>query len=206
MTLRLLIINKFDNNKPSGNKLLHLKAQKTGSAQRIFNTSLATLICTVLLIMLSGETLFAHQKKEAVSRVIFNEHTVTIEVIHRFLLHDTEHASKRLFSKGNVSHNANVLQEYFVEYVGHQFSLKRLTAEVLPLTNIGFEVEGPYLWIYQETPLLPDIKRLIISHGALTEIWPEHINLVNVERNNKVRSLIFKGSATEQEIIFETEK
>ncbi len=206
MILRLLIIGKFDIKQPSGNKLPHLQTHKTGSTQRNINTTYISLICTVLLIMLSGETLLAHQKKEAVSRIIFNEHMLTIEIIHRFLLHDTEHASKQLFSKGNVSHNANVLQQYFVEYAGHRFSLKRLTNEELPLKNIGFEVEGPYLWIYQETPLLPDIKGLLVSHGALTEIWPEHVNLINVERDKKVRSLIFKSPASEQKISFETKQ
>ena len=43
----------------------------------------------------------AHQLKSSVTTVLFNQRTHNIELMHRFYLHDTEHAVGNLF-KGKV--------------------------------------------------------------------------------------------------------
>ena len=49
-----------------------------------------------IVILLLAAPLSAHQQKEAITRVLFNPRTGNIEVMHRFLLHDAEHAVKEL--------------------------------------------------------------------------------------------------------------
>ena len=125
-----------------------------------------------LITILVGGDLSAHQKKEAITRVIFNQRTSNIEIIHRFSIHDVEHASKRLFGKSADILSDSTSQQQFTGYVNNNFTMKRLPGSVLTLTNIGFEVDDTYLWIYQETPLQEAIKGLLITHGALIDIWP----------------------------------
>ena len=153
--------------------------------------------------LLSSQSL-AHQKKEAITRVIFNSHTANIEIIHRFSIHDAEHASKKLFGSTVDIIGNSFSQKHFADYVNKNFKIKSLSDESLNRADVGFEIDGRNIWIYQESPLILDLKGLTISHGALREIWPEQVNLVNIERNKKVRSLVFKGSnvKAEQKVVF----
>jgi hypothetical protein len=161
------------------------------------------LLSTFLLISILTEgALLAHQKKEAVTRIIFNERTNNIEVIHRFMLHDAEHATKKVFGSTIDILGDAFSRKHFADYVKKNFSIKRLSGDSLNLADVGSEIGGRFIWIYQETPLQKDIKGLVITHGALGEIWPEQTNLVNIERQKQVQSLVFKGKSKAQKIIF----
>ncbi len=159
------------------------------------------LLISLLSLLFNGQ-LQAHQKNEATTRVIFNERTANIEIIHRFTIHDAEHASKQLFgSTIDILHD-HFSQKQFANYVSKNFTLKKLSGEPLIITHVGVEIAGAYLWIYQETPIIDTIKGFNIEHSALTEIWSSHVNLLNIERNKKVCSLVFKAPVKEQEICF----
>ncbi|PCJ49746.1 MAG: hypothetical protein COA74_04660 [Gammaproteobacteria bacterium] len=147
-------------------------------------------------------TLSAHQKKEAITRVIFNERLMTIEIIHRFSVHDAEHGVKKLFGKSADLIDDKKSQAQFADYVMQNFSMIKNVETALVLTSVGFEVDGRYLWVYQETALQSDISELSITHNALRDIWHDQVNLLNVERDKKVRSLIFRGSLDPQTIQF----
>ena len=159
-------------------------------------------ISLLLLSVVTTGQLSAHQKKESITRIIFNQRNANIEIMHRFSLHDAEHSAKQLFGKTMDILGDTFAQKHFADYVNDSFTIKRLSGETLPLTLVGFEIEGRHLWIYQETPMQDAIKGLSITHGALRDIWPEQVNLVNIERNKKVRSLVFKGAVGELQVVF----
>ncbi len=152
--------------------------------------------------------LSAHQKKEAVTRVIFNQRTNNIEIIHRFLVHDAEHATKILFGKNADIISDKKSQQQFLRYVIRQFKIDNFTGKQIPLTTVGVEVEGKHIWIYQEAPIprtesstktyIP--SSLMITHNTLREIWRQQVNLVNIEYGKKTRSLVFSGSMNSQVI------
>ncbi|MEL7045983.1 MAG: DUF6702 family protein [Pseudomonadota bacterium] len=139
----------------------------------------------------------AHQQKESITRILFNERTGNIEVMHRFLLHDAEHATRRLFGK-----KADLLGkpedcERFEDYVHKQFILLDQRGEPLGLQSIGNEIDGEFLWVYAEATIPEGLTALTLSQQALREIWPEQTNLVNVERFGTVKSAVF-GPGSEE--------
>jgi len=164
------------------------------------------LLLIVLALIFMSSQLLAHQKKEAVTRILFNERLKTIEIIHRFLIHDAEHAAKKLLEKSADLIDDKVSQGQFADYVLDNFLIVKNTEVALELSTVGFEIDSRYIWIYQETALQSDIESLSITHNALRELWPEQVNLVNLEHtiehsadgsiegNKTVRSLVFKGS------------
>ncbi len=151
----------------------------------------------MVVALLAVSQTWTHQQKEAITRVLFNQRTSNIEVMHRFLLHDAEHAVKELRSS-----EANILdskddREFFSDYVNQRFSILDQDGRALPLEPVGHEIEGRFLWVYAETAIPPGISSLTLYHGALLDIWPEQLNLVNVERNGEVKSATFTGGPTE---------
>jgi hypothetical protein len=142
------------------------------------------------LFLLAAGQAAAHEQKEAVTRVLFNPRSGNIEVMHRFLLHDAEHVVKRLRGA-----DADILgsaddRTYFADYVHASFSLADAAGRTLPLKPVGSDIEGRFLWVYSETAIPPAIESLIVRQEALLDIWPDQVNLVNVERNGTVRSAV----------------
>jgi len=161
----------------------------------LFNTRKRYLAMTLLLFVMVAPG-WAHQQKEAITRVLFNPRTNNIEVMHRFLLHDVEHAVKMLRKGPADILTSEPDREFFSEYVHQRFSITDQGGRVLPLKPVGNEIEGRFLWVYSETPIPEALTALKLQHGALHDIWPEQVNLVNVERNGVVKSASFTGGST----------
>lgn len=135
----------------------------------------------------------AHQQKAAITKVLFNPRTGNIEVMHRFYLHDAEHAVRQIFGKDADIVGTRETQSVFADYVGERFALKNGDAE-LPLSPVGFEIERAFFWVYQETPITDGISDLTIKHNALRDVWPQQINTVNIEGLDEIKTATFSGS------------
>ena len=149
-----------------------------------------------LLVLSIGE---AHQQKNAVTRILFNENTGNIEVMHRFFIHDAEHAAGLIFGERQMLAESRESRELFSSYVINRFSIEASfregNSEVLGLSYVGEEVDGQFLWVYQEIPAQDDITAFTIVNLTLRDVWLDQSNLVNVEKDGRVFSITFDGSA-----------
>ena len=145
------------------------------------------------LLILAGlvSPSFAHEMNAAVSTVLFNARSGNIEVMHRFYVHDAEHAVKQLFDKQADLLNNEQTQQTFSQYVTEQFALTHLNGEPIALTLIGGQLDGRFFWVYQEAVRPDDLPGLRVRHRSLQEIWPKQINTVNIESMNGVKTLSF---------------
>ncbi|WP_286232924.1 DUF6702 family protein [Thalassotalea sediminis] len=158
--------------------------------------------CLMLCMVLLSDTVLAHQQKAAISTVLFNPRTENIEVSHRFYLHDAEHAVKHIFGKNADIIKSKETQQRFFEYVMTRFSLKDDKGNALALGSVGFEVDGKFFWVYQETKQPVLLGGLTIEHSALRDIWPSQTNTVNVEGRGDVKTATFNGNVEVAKIEF----
>lgn len=133
----------------------------------------------------------AHKIKTAFSIVLFNERTGNLEAVHRFYLHDAEEAVWALFDKNADIIGNEKTQATFSKYVTAKFALKNQNGDDIKMNTLGFQNEGGYFWIYQETPMPKELTTLYIKQDALKDVWPEQFNVVNVEGLQQVYSLSF---------------
>ena len=165
-------------------------------------TGLLTGVQTIISTLLSP-SVHAHQQKAAITRVVFNERTGTLEVMHRFYLHDAEHAVRLLIdSDADIIGNEQTRAQ-FAEYVQQQFSLTSPSGEALVLSPVGHEIDGNFFWVYQERTLPVNVTSLQVIHNALREVWPDQINTVNVERGCSVTTLTFQGSDEQLSVLLD---
>jgi hypothetical protein len=136
-------------------------------------------------------TAFAHQQKAAETTVLFNKNSGQLEIAHRFYMHDTEHAVQTLFDKKADIINSDKTQKQFAQYVAKEFLVKSLADKQLSLTSVGYEVEGKFFWVYQETAIPEHLDGVKLYNGTLRELWPTQINMVNIEGKGQVRTLYF---------------
>ena len=159
---------------------------------------------------LSGALLFAafslcaHQQKTSISTVLFNPHTENIEIMHRFRVHDAEHAVKDIFGKDADIIGSKNTQKLFSEYVSQRFSLFDSDNQPMHLKAVGHELEGQFFWVYQETTQPATLQNLSIRHDALRDLWPEQVNTINVERKGKLQTLTFTDSVELLNVTFKS--
>ena len=163
---------------------------------------LAIATALVVSAMSFSTTVQAHQIKAAITTVLFNPRTENIEVMHRFNLHDAEHAVKALFDKHADIMDDVKTQQQFADYVANHFAILNAAGESLKLADVGFEVEGKHFWVYQETAEPPVLEGIKIRHDALRDLWPKQVNTLNVEGKGDIKTLTFADSVNLLEVSF----
>jgi hypothetical protein len=131
----------------------------------------------------------AHQQKEAYTTVLFNDRTGNLEISHRFYIHDAEHALAKEIKANADLHNDEETRKLFTYYVSENFSLKDSENKIIPLINVGSEIDGKYFWVYQESKITVNMDEFYVSMSALQDVWPQQINHINFERKKDVHSI-----------------
>ncbi|MCV6621621.1 MAG: hypothetical protein OIF51_07700 [Cellvibrionaceae bacterium] len=157
-----------------------------------------TLLRSWLALLMLGlaATASAHQQKAGITDVLFNQRSGKLEVAHRFYLHDAEHAIKHLFGKGADIHNDKATQQRFADYLSNSFEIRGADGEAINLETLGFEIDGRFIWVYQEMDL-PAVmpEELWFKQDALRALWSKQINTVNLEARNLKGARIGAGKA-----------
>lgn len=155
------------------------------------------------LLLCLSQAASAHQIKAAITKVLFNPRTENIEVMHRFNLHDAEHAVKSLVTKDADILDDAQTQKAFADYVAEHFTMLTADNSPLALKLVGYESEGKFFWVYQETEQPPSLDGLKIRHDALRDLWADQVNTLNVEGNGPLKTLTFTDNVTLLEVSFE---
>lgn len=161
---------------------------------KTISLSIAQLCMLLFTILLFSSDTHAHKMKTAFTIILFNDRTSNLEVVHRFYLHDAEEAVWEIFDENADIIGDEATQQQFANYVLNKFALKDQTNKEIPLSTVGFQNDGGYFWVYQETPTPKDLKTLNIKQQALMDIWSQQYNVVNIEGLKKVYTLNFSSS------------
>ena len=135
----------------------------------------------------------AHEQKAALTKVVFNDRTNNIEVMHRLSRHDAEHAARDLWEGADLE-DPQTLRN-LANYVRSRFSLANGLGDDVTLTVVGEEIDDVYLWVYHEAPIDPKLGKLTIENRILFEFWDDQSNLVNLEIDGNVFSHTFSQRA-----------
>lgn len=157
-------------------------------------SELCRIVMVGSLLIVGHSGVFAHQKKEAITEVLFNTRSGNLEVAHRYLIHDAEHAVRQLVDSSADLIASEETREVFAQYAVERFALIGDKGAPLDLLYVGQEVDSAFLWVYQEMALPESLTSLGVVDNALRDIWPEQNNLVNIERDGQIQSLNFNGN------------
>ena len=153
-------------------------------------------------LLFAAFSLAAHQQKTAISTVLFNPRTQNIEIMHRFRVHDAEHAVKHIFGKNADIIDSKETQKQFGAYVNQRFKLFDSEEQPLALKMVGVELDGQFFWVYQETTQPAKLDNMTIRHDALRDLWPEQVNTINVEGKGKLQTLTFADTVELLQVSF----
>lgn len=157
-------------------------------------TKFIKLITLFVMAGVFTTSALAHQQRAAITKVLFNKNTGNLEVMHRFYLHDTEHAVQVIFDKNADIISSKETQDQFAQYVVDRFAIKPLNGPELKLDLVGYEIDRQFIWVYQEIKAPESVEGLTIIHNALRDIWVDQINTVNVEGRGSLKTATFEGN------------
>ncbi len=155
------------------------------------HTTIKCISLVVILFTLALNWAEAHQQKMALTKIELNPRTNNLEIMHRFEVHDAEHALSELQFKGADIMASEETQDAFAKYVTKRFGIYTVENEPLDLKMVGHELDGKHFWVYQETPRPKSIQGLRVVHNALREIWFAQTNTVNIKIDGEVNTLSF---------------
>ena len=78
--------------------------------------------------------------------------------------------------------------------MSERFAMGTQDGQAILLKSAGFEIDGKFFWVYQETAEPEELDNLVIKHNALRDLWPSQINTINVEGKGDIQTLTFEDS------------
>lgn len=133
----------------------------------------------------------AHEKNHALTTIVVKSNGASVEIMHRFYVHDVESVVKKLLKKNIDFVSDKEAQQFFGDYLKANFSMRLKEKQPITLDYVGHEVDGRYFWIYQEITSEIDVYGLEVQHKVLTDHLPSQHNLVNLEVEGMTKSLSF---------------
>ncbi|WP_417317122.1 DUF6702 family protein [Emcibacter sp.] len=142
------------------------------------------------LLGLSGPAL-AHRFAASFTVVDIRMDKNALQVTHRLFTHDVEDLIR---THGNVSGELSDkhISAFLKDYVGGKFALYDGDGNQIDLAWVGYEYSVEDIHVYQEAPLPGRLEKLGVIDRILTETFPDQVNRVNVEKDNKVHTLVFR--------------
>jgi hypothetical protein len=140
----------------------------------------------------------AHQQKIAISTVEHNPRSGMLEVVHRIILHDAEHALQALGQDAPDIINDLDSRRAFARYVAERFTLETGGGGPIALTLLGTEIEGRSLLVYQEGKSPGPGAELRVNSQIMTDVWFKQENRVNLGGGTVVETLVFTDGGQAQ--------
>ncbi|GAB2767961.1 DUF6702 family protein [Salinimicrobium soli] len=136
--------------------------------------------------------------------VVYNEKTKSVEVISHVFIDDMEQLlqerySKELFLvKGEEHPQAeSYIEKYFLSKL-----LVSVNGKQRELNYIGKEYKNDQLVLYLEAEKVERPNSISVENIVLSDIFPEQKNVVKVEYNGDIKSLLLSRDKPEGSLIF----
>jgi hypothetical protein len=142
----------------------------------------------------------AHRTSSSLTTMVWIDTEQSFEITHRLHLHDVQQALRNVIADPSTTIFDVKGQAELILYMDETFTAAS-TGGPIALEPIGAEVEGDYVYVYQEAKLTALPAVLSITDITFHDIYGEQENQVNLEYNNQVTSLVFNVSENTAKVV-----
>lgn len=144
-------------------------------------------------IAFKGQSVQAHRTSSSLTTMVWVEADQGFEITHRLHLHDVQQALRNVIADPSTTIFDLKGQAELILYMSETFSAGSPQGTIA-LEPIGAEVEGDYVYVYQEARLTALPTALSITDITFHDIYGEQENQVNLEYNGQITSVVFNLS------------
>lgn len=139
------------------------------------------------IFFLFATTIF-HPFHVSINEVVFNEKENSLEITKKIFTDDLESGLKNSGNPIFISeNNDSKLQLLLQQYLREKLKIK-INGKEEKLNFLGYEIEEDAVWCYIQIEKVKNIKKLTVYDATLTEIFPDQVNLVHFNSNDKSES------------------
>ena len=138
--------------------------------------------------------LAAHRAHVSLTTVEWNRQDGSLEVIHRFHLHDAQRILDALAPESNLALADLEGRARFALYTEAGFGLWREDEKTeLQLELVGAEIEGDHILVFREIELPEPPSALRVKCTLLRDLFEDQVGHVNLRISTRTRTLRFAG-------------
>ena len=149
----------------------------------------------------ASPTAYAHRQKRALSKLVWNDRTKTLEVSHILHLYDTEIALAQLGILEEPDLEPLKARARLALYVSKHFKLQKLNENNIPLEIVGAEIVDSHVYVYQEVALPSEPSGFIVIDTILQRIYLNQTNLVSLNIHGNVSSVTFSAGDSAKKLL-----
>ncbi len=144
-----------------------------------------------LLLLVSGLS-WGHTYHAVRTQIQFNEHTRTVEIVHRAFVNDLSSLMEQELGEHHEISQTEQDNQWLKAYWQRYFAFVGDDRQRLPVNWVGFEVNDYDLWIYQEyTGDLQTLMDSTIHNGLLFGYYEHQVNTVDINLGGLQNALVF---------------
>ena len=159
---------------------------------------LSLLCLSLLFTSFALPTASAHRYHTSVTRLEYNAEERLVEITVQTFADDIEAALKR-GGASNVRLDSKTTHALVLEYLQKVFEIRSGDSR-LEFQWIGMELKGYTVWVYLQAKAPNGLLRTSLRNNLLFEVFPDQVNIVNIIRDGKRTSLVFKRGDGGKEI------
>jgi hypothetical protein len=147
-----------------------------------------------------SQTADAHRTNSSLTTMVWVETDQSFEITHRLHLHDVQQALRNVIADPSTTVFDIKGQAELIFYMEDTFMAASPQGPIM-LTPIGAEVEGDYVYVYQEANLKTLPITISITDLTFHDIYDEQENQVNLEYKNQITSVVFNASENTAKVV-----
>lgn len=162
----------------------------------VFNskTIWVAAIAAALTLFVTSGGVNAHRVKSCLTTIDWKVDSRTLHVTHKIHYHDAAEVLRSLMPKGSTE----TLMDLggiarMALYVDQDFEIKTSAGKKQPLTPIGGEVEGNYLYLYFESTTSVQSKTITVRSDVFRKFYTGQINRLVLRHANHEFGATLKG-------------
>ncbi|TGE10356.1 DUF6702 family protein [Hymenobacter fodinae] len=157
------------------------------------------LLPVALLLSLAA---WAHAYHASIMELRYNPQKLQLEIALKVFSDDFEKALSVGQSAGisldkSPKEQVNTL---VLQLVRRSVEFSTKPGEVLPLTLVGIQHEHDSHWVYFTAKLPRPVQSVSMRHKLLLDVFPDQMNIVNLEAAGQKQSLLFRSGQEQQQL------
>jgi hypothetical protein len=159
-------------------------------------TAALRVLSLSLIVVSLAPVASAHRYHTSVTRIEHNVEEHLVEITVQTFADDIEAALNKRSAAGGVRLDSSAkTNALLLDYLRNVIQLKTGDAG-LELQWIGMELKGHSVWFYLQAKAPDGLSKLTLSNRLLFELFADQVNIVNVVKDGKRASLVFKRGDT----------
>ena len=147
---------------------------------------------------------FLHPLHLSVCDIEFDSQNRSLEISQRIFADDLENvlrpkigAKTDILNPVNKEQLSSAIRDYVLQNLQLQLNGKKVTPRY-----VGYEVDEDVVWVYMEVPNVRSLSTITVQNTLFFEVFEDQLNLINVKKDGKVRSLKLAGDQKEGTLRF----